>query len=278
MIFMAVTEKQNLLAGNPLQTILLIAVIAGSFFIGSLWTKVQVLEKGGVTTATKTVTPTTPTTNAAPAAPTEAQPNQIKDAFGKSQVKFGDANKKLVFIEVADPSCPYCQVAAGHNGELNKQIGDRFKLVADGGTYVAPIPEIKKLVDSGKASFAWIYTPGHGNGEMGTKALYCANEKGKFWDVHDKLMTSEGYNLLNNVVKNDKTKTQELVDFLKSAMSSSDLKSCLDSGKYDNRLSEDISLASGLGVQGTPGFFVNTSRFAGAYSWKDMESAVKSSL
>ncbi len=271
-------QKQNLLAGSPLQTILLIAVIAGSFFIGSLWTKVQVLEKGGVTTAAKTVQPTTPTTNAAPAAPPAAQHDQIKDAFNKSLVKFGDANKKLVFIEVADPSCPYCQVAAGHNSELNKQIGDRFKLVADGGTYVAPVPEMKKLVDSGKASFAWIYTPGHGNGEMGTKALYCANEKGKFWDVHDKLMTSEGYNLLNNIVKNDKTKTQELVDFLKSSMSPTDLKACLDSGKYDNRLSEDVSLASGLGVQGTPGFFVNTSRFAGAYSWKDMESAVKSAL
>ncbi len=278
MLDMTEGEKQNFFAGNPLQTILLIAVIAGSFFVGSLWTKVQVLEKGGVTTATKTVQPTTPTTNAAPPAPAAAQSDQIKEAFAKSQIKFGDANKKLVFIEVADPSCPYCQVASGLNGELNKQIGDRFKLVADGGTYVAPVPEMKKLVDSGKASFAWLYTPGHGNGEMGTKAMYCAHEKGKFWNVHDKLMTNTGYNLLNNDVKNDKTKTQVLVDFLKSSMNPSDLKSCLDSGKYDNRLSEDTSLASGLGVQGTPGFFVNTQRFAGAYSWKDMESAVKSAL
>ncbi len=275
---MSENEKQKFLAGNPLQTILLIAVIAGSFFVGSLWTKVQFLEKGGVGSASKTAQPTTPTTNAAPAAPPEAQVDQIKDAFTKSLVKFGDPNKKLVFIEIADPSCPYCHVAAGLNPELNKQIGDRFKLVADGGTYVAPVPEMKKLVDSGKAAFAWLYTPGHGNGQMGTKAMYCGFEKGKFWEVHDKLMTNEGYNLVNNVVKNDKTKSQELVDFLKSAMSPTDLKSCLDSGKYDARLSEDTSLASGLGVQGTPGFFVNTTRFAGAYSWKDMESAAKAAL
>ncbi|MBI3576738.1 DsbA family protein [Candidatus Gottesmanbacteria bacterium] len=274
---MAEAEKQNFLAGNPLQTILLIAVVVGSFFLGSLWTKVQVLEKGGLTSATKTAQPT-PTTNTAPQAPPTAGADQIKDAFAKSLVKFGDANKKLVFIEVADPSCPYCHIAAGHNSELNKQVGDRFKLVADGGTYVAPVPEMKKLVDSGKAAFAWLYTPGHGNGEMGTKALFCAFEKGKFWEVHDKLMTNDGYNLLNNVVKNDKTKSQELVDFLASAYNPSDLKQCIDSGKYDNRLSEDISIASGLGVQGTPGFFVNTTRFAGAYSWKDMESAVKAAL
>ncbi|MEK7083698.1 MAG: thioredoxin domain-containing protein, partial [Patescibacteria group bacterium] len=199
-------------------------------------------------------------------------------AFNKSLIKFGDVKKKIVFIEVADPSCPYCHVAAGLNPELNKQIGDRFKLVSDGGTYVAPVPEMKKLVDSGKAAFAWLYTPGHSNGEMGTKALYCAHEKGKFWEVHDKLMTKEGYSLVNDVVKNDKTKISELVSFFKSAMNAGDLQKCLESGKYDDRLSTDTSLASSLGVQGTPGFFVNATRFSGAYSWKDMESAVKASL
>lgn len=77
-----------------------------------------------------------------------------------------------------------------------------------GGTYVAPVPEMKRLVDEGKAAFVFIYTNGHGNGEMGTKAMYCAHEKGNFWPVHDKLMSSEGYGLLNDVVKNDKTKSK----------------------------------------------------------------------
>lgn len=275
---MAESERQNFLPGNPLQIILLVAVIAGAFFLGKLWTKVEILEKGGANTAQTAQPATTATTNAAPQAPPPAQTDQIKDAFSESQIKFGNPNSKIIFIEVADPSCPFCHIAAGLNPELNRQVGDRFKLVSDGGTYVAPVPEMKKLVDSGKAAFAWIYSPGHGNGEMGTKALYCANEKGKFWEVHDKLMTSAGYDLVNNVVKNDKTKSQELVDFLKGVYNPSDLKSCLDSGKYDDRFSTDISIASGLGVQGTPGFFVNTQRFAGAYSWKDMESAVGAAL
>lgn len=259
---------------NPIQTILIIAVIAGSFFLGKLWTKVELLEKGGGSTTVKT----TQQPQAAPSAPAAAQTDQIRDAFAKSLVKFGDVNRKLVFIEVADPSCPYCHIAAGLNPKLNKEVGERFKLVSDGGTYVAPVPEMKKLVDTGKAALAWLYTPGHGNGEMGTKAMYCAFEKDRFWEVHDKLMTNEGYNLLNNDVKNDKTKSGELSTFLKSVFDATQMKSCLDSGKYDNRLTEDIGIASGLGVQGTPGFFINTQRFAGAYSWKDMESAVKAGL
>ena len=91
-------------------------------------------------------------------------------------------------------------------------------------------------------------------------------------------MTNTGYDLLNNTVKNDKTKSQELADFLKEAVDPSTLKSCLDSGKYDSRLSEDVKLASGMGVNGTPGFFINTQTFAGAYSYKDMESAVTEAL
>src|SRR3989338_7509327 len=143
------------------QTILWILLIIASFLLGSLYTKVKYLEKGG--------TPTT-TTTTQQQAPTKAVVtlDQVKDAFNKRIIKFGNADSKLVLIEVADPSCPYCHVAAGLNPELNKQIGDRFTLVADGGNYVAPVPEMKKLVDADKASFAWLYTPGHGNGEMGT--------------------------------------------------------------------------------------------------------------
>ena len=155
---------------------------------------------------------------------------------------------------MADPSCPYCHVAAGKNGELNKQVGDRFTLIADGGSYIAPVPEMKKLVDAGRAAFAYVYTNGHGNGEMGTKALYCAYEKGKFWEVHDLLMTSAGYAAINNSIKNDKTKSGELADFLKSVFNAGQMKQCLDSGKYDARIAEDSKLAAGVGVRGTPGF------------------------
>lgn len=272
------TERNKIILNNPMHTILYIVVVIGAFFLGSLWTKVQVLEKGGVgKVAQPAGTAAGDQAAQAPAAPV-VQLDQVQDAFTKSVIKFGDAKSKLVFIEVADPSCPYCHVAAGHNSELNKQIGDRFKLVADGGTYVAPVPEMKKLVDSKKAAFAYLYTPGHGNGELGTKALYCAFEKGKFWEVHDKMMTNEGYSLLNDVVKNDKLKTSDLVSFFKSAMDSNDLQKCLESGKYDAQLQADIGLASGLGVQGTPGFLVNATKYAGAYSWKDMEPGVKAAL
>lgn len=253
-----------------------------AILIGALAISISILISGGIIKigpgTAGTGVKTTPTPSPQVQQQVTVTLDAVKNAFNKSQIKFGDSNKKLVAIEVSDPSCPYCQIVAGQNPELNKQAGARFSLVSDGGTYIAPVPELKKLLDSGKAAFAWIYTPGHGNGEMGTKAFYCANEQGKFWEVQDLLMSAKGYDLMNNTVKNDKTKSGEMANFLSSVIDPAFMKSCLDSGKYDNRLNEDVAVAQSLGISGTPGFFLNATPFAGAYSYKDMESVVKTAL
>ena len=257
--------------------ILVVLLVAAAFLIGRLSAQVEYLKGGGSVTAVPTAAPQQQQQQQAPTVTLD----QIKGLVDpKENIVFGDKNKKLIFVEFSDPSCPYCHIAGGKNPELNKQVDEQsgrkqFTVVADGGTYVAPVPEMKKLVDQGKAAFVWLYANGHGNGEMATKALYCAYEKGKFWPVHDTLMTKAGYDLINNTVKNDKTKAGELAEFLKQVTSSSDMKNCLDGGKYDSRTAEDQALATSMGFSGTPHFFVNTTPFVGAYSFKDMESALK---
>jgi protein-disulfide isomerase len=263
----------SLLATQGLfQSTLLVIVVVGAFFLGSLWTKVQILEKGGLAAGG------TPTTADAGTPQKAATIDEVKAAFDKGVIKFGKADSKLVLVEVADPSCPYCSIAAGHNPTLNQQAGSQFVMKADGGSYIPPVQEFEKLVKDGKASFVYLYTPGHGNGEMGVKAMYCGYEAGKFWEVHDKLMTSEGYDLLNNTVKNDKTKSGEMAQFLASVFDAGQMKSCLDSGKYDSVPSEETAVSRSLGVSGTPGFYVNEQLFPGAYNFTDMEAAVKAAL
>ncbi len=249
--------------------------------IGAAVISIAILLSGGIIKVGKQGTKTPSAiaqVSPAPALPQQAPVvslDTVKLLFDKKNIVFGDKNNKNLLVEVADPSCPYCHIAAGLNPQLNKEVGARFTLTSDGGTYVAPVPEMKKLIDQGKAAFVWIYSPGHGNGEMGTKAMYCAYEKGKFWEVHDKLMSNAGYDLLNNVVKNDKNKSKELSDFLVSVFDANQMKQCLDSGKYDSKLAEDTASATSIGINGTPGFYINTTSFAGAYSWKDMESALQ---
>lgn len=222
--------------------------------------------------ANKIAATTTPTTNTPtgtqqdPPLPTVSL-EAVKGLFGKDVVKFGNGDKKLLFVEVSDPSCPYCHVASGTNTVIGSKMGAQFAA----GSYVAPVAEMRKLVDAGKADFVWLYTNGHGNGELATKALYCAQEQGKFWQANDLLMTDKGYNFMNTEVKNDMSKAPDMGNFLASAVDKNKLVDCIKSGKYDSRLQEDTKLAQQLGVNGTPGFFINDKMFAGAYSWTSMK-------
>lgn len=250
---------------------LVIALVIAAFFLGSLTNKVATLEKKQSDTAQQAQNPTnTPQQPSQPSVTIE----KIKALFNDKNLVLGNKNSKNLFVEIVDPSCPYCHAAAGKNPELSRQIGPQFTLQSDGGTYIAPVPEMKKLIEQGKAALVYLYYPGHGSGEMGTKALYCAHEQGKFWQVHDLLMSNAGYSLMNNDVKNDKTKSQQVADFFALVADSNQLKQCLDSGKYDVKLSEDIKIATPLIRQGTPTFYVNTAGF-NANSWTDMQSAVK---
>jgi len=258
--------------------VLVVLLVAAAYLVGNLQAKVEFLKGGAGTGQQQQATQPAAQQQQQQAAKPAVTMDQVRGLFKDGNITFGDKNRKLVFVEFADPSCPFCQVAGGLNGSLNKQMGAQFTLTADSGSYIAPVPEMRKLVDQGKASFVWIYANGHGNGEMGTKALYCANEKGKFWQAHDLLMSPAGYDLINTTVKNDKTKSADVANFLKNAVSYNDMKGCLDSGKYDNRTVSDMKVATDFGFSGTPDFYVNTQNFVGAYSFKDMQAAVDAAL
>lgn len=267
---------------EKLVPILLVLSVGLAFAVGLLWEKVSNLEKGGSTTAATGTT----AGQGAPSVTLET----IKGLWDKNIIKFGNANSKLLIVEVADPSCPYCHIAGGDDPEVAAAAGAQFKYKSDGGSYVPPVTEIKKLVDAGKASFAYIYFPGHGNGEMGMKALFCAYDQGKFWEANQLIMNEKGYEIQNGydanqktvtgtVIGNDANKSQAMADFLKGVTDPTKMKECLDSGKYDSRLTDEQNIASGtLGITGTPGFYVNTTEFPGAYSWTDMQSAVDAVL
>ena len=254
---------------------LVVLAVGLAFFSGTLWQKVKNLEGGK---NDNTVQPTGVTVDL----------DTIKGLFEKDLIKFGNADSNLLFVEMSDPSCPYCHVAGGHDPELASAIGDRFKYVSDGGSYVPPGTEMEKLVNEGKASFVYIYYPGHGNGEMAMKALYCAYEEGKFWEAKELIMSDAGYAIQNGAdasgktaavtVGNDATKSDVIADFLKSVVDPEVMQACLDGGKYDARLQSDMALATELQIQGTPSFYINATNFPGAYSFSDMQSVVDAAL
>lgn len=257
--------------------VLLSSIILAVGFIIGLGNLGNALKGTASTTTAGTTTDTgTPTTTGTAANVTM---DQLRGLFDNpAAITFGDRNSKLILVEFSDTSCPYCHIAGGKNPELNRQFGSQFTLVQDGGTYVAPIPEFKKLVDQGQAAFVYVYTTGHRNGKLANAALFCAHEKGKFWEAHDLLMNNTAYSLINDTIKNDTNNSGKLADYLSSTVDKGFMEDCLKSQKYAAQVDAGEQIAASFGVSGTPGIFVNTTNFAGAYSFNDMKSAVDAAL
>ncbi len=104
-------------------------------------------------------------------------------------------------------------------------------------------------------------------------AAQCASDQGKFWEYHDNLMEAlyTGRNFAASV------------DSLKQAAASlgldaAALASCLDGGKYTQRVQEEAAEAQQRGVTGTPAFFVNDTLIVGAKPFAAFETAIDAAL
>lgn len=84
----------------------------------------------------------------------------------------GDKNAKITIVEFADLECPFCK---------------RF--------FTDTFPQIKKeYVDTGKAAVYFRHFPlsFHPLALPFAHAVECANEQGKFWEMHDKIYNEQG--------------------------------------------------------------------------------------
>ena len=113
-----------------------------------------------------------------------------------------------------------------------------------------------QYIDEGKVKLVFRDFPIqsiHPNALPASVAAECANEQGKFKDMHDMLF--EKQNEWNNI------ETMSAVSlFIKYAeqveLEKDDFESCISSGKYIDEIRNDLDDGRNYGVTGTPGFFI----------------------
>jgi len=131
---------------------------------------------------------------------------------------------KLVMIEFTDYQCPYC-------GSYSRET----------------FPQIKKLyVDSGIIDYYAfdLPLPGHQFASKAAEASHCAEEQGKYWEMHSQLMAN-----------------QASLDKLSSYAAALNLdiskyEECLNSSKYSKSIAGDLAVAGKLGITSVPGFIL----------------------
>ncbi len=166
---------------------------------------------------------------AAPSAAPQPTPAALKGVSDSDHI-FGDKKAKVTIVEYSDIECPYCK---------------RFH------------PTVAKVVANYKGKVNWVYRHFplnfHQNAQKEAEATECAAQLGgndAFWKYLNTLFertTSNGTGFALDA----------LVPLAKElGLDEKKFKECLDSGKYADKVNQDLNEGQSAGIQGTPGGFV----------------------
>lgn len=146
---------------------------------------------------------------------------------------YGQSSAPVSWITFSDYQCPFCA-----------------KLENDA---VASVKS--NYVSTGKVKLYWKDMPlsGHDKAKTAAIAARCANEQGKFWEMHGKIFTNQ-----NSWSSTDASKVKTTFEGYASAigLDSTKFSSCLSTNTYDTQISKDTNDAKSAGVSGTPGVLV----------------------
>lgn len=157
----------------------------------------------------------------------------------------GPKDAKVTIVEFSDYQCPFCE---------------RF--------YQQTLPELlKDYGDKVRFAFKDFPLPMHPDAQKAHEAAHCAGEEGKYWEMHDMLFDNRsnlGVEALKRYARN-------------LGLNASKFNTCLDTGKYEKSVKDDMRVARSVGVNGTPTFFINGQRLVGAQppeAFKDKIDAI----
>lgn len=192
--------------------------IASAIIIAGLIIAGAVLIKDNTKTAVKT----TPNNIA-------GQNIQVREV-SKNEHILGNPNAKVMIIEYSDTECPYCKIFHATMHQVIKEKGDKVAWVYRH----FPIPQLHK-----KAFHE-------------AEAIECAWDQGgneAFWKYTDEVYA--------RTLSNDKLDVSELPKIAQSiGLNLNTFNSCLESGKFAEKVQADMDDGSGAGARGTPTSFI----------------------
>ncbi len=163
------------------------------------------------------------------------------DIRPNDQTRGSSDPKAVTIVEFADFSCVYCRASE---------------------------PELRQVILENKDSVrhVWRDMPVASEGPMGMLAAVagrCAVEQGRFWDLHDLMISSPSLTL-------------EAVKEMGRSLGLGQLafEECLTSGRHVQDIQDDVAIAQDHGMTGAPTFFIGKQVMTGYVTAADLRWAL----
>ena len=179
-------------------------------------------------------------------------PDSVLARASRSREK-GAATATVTVIEISDFQCPYC-----------RQFFENSYRAFD-----------SAYVKTGKVRMTFINLPlpMHLQAFPAAKAASCAGAQGKFWEMHDRLFsTQREWNGQADAVQRFARFAMEL------GLDPAAYRDCVDNDRTSALIVNDAMQAAGAGVTGTPAFVINNRIIPGAVPFADLAREIDAAL
>jgi protein-disulfide isomerase len=183
---------------------------------------------------------------AGPPIRTMIDPPRFAVEIASSDPVRGNAGAPVTIVEFSDYQCPFCGRVTPTLEKIRETYGQRVKFVWKD----FPLTQI------------------HPQAFKAAEAAHCAGDQGKYWEFHDRLFANQ------QALQPDSLK-KHAVDL---GLNAAAFDSCLESGKYRNRVREGMGQGEQLGVSSTPSIYINGRLVAGAVPYESFVDIIDEEL
>ena len=175
----------------------------------------------------------------------DLDPPRTTVALDADDPVFGPSSASVEIIEFSDFQCPFCQRLTDTLEQLKAEYGNAIRLV-----------------------FKDYPLPNHAQAFKAAEAGNCANQQGKFWELHDTMFSRQSELEVDDL----KRHAGEL------GMNQAAFDACLDSGRFAEQVNADLMAGQQYGVSSTPTVFINGRAVMGAAPFDVFDEIVREEL
>jgi protein-disulfide isomerase len=175
---------------------------------------------------------------------TNLPPYRVTVDAGQSH-RMGSEKAPIQIIEFSDFQCPYCTRGA----EVVKQVVDTY---------------------GDKVSLVFRHFPlsFHKEAHLAGQGAECAGDQGKFWEYHDLLFANQ--------------QAMQPADLMSHAaqlkLDEQAFEGCLNGGSKAGKVDADMAAGELVGMNGTPGFYINGIPLTGAVPFENFKTVIDEEL